>query len=79
MRALDQCASFVVTRSRAPVGELTPPGGRRPRFVAAEVVMGMLSGAPVIDSVQFRADVDTRWGGLPSAHPERMLVDESTT
>jgi antitoxin (DNA-binding transcriptional repressor) of toxin-antitoxin stability system len=56
MRALDRGESFVVTRNGVAVGELTPL--RRRRFVAAETALAAFAGAPRIDAVQFRSDVD---------------------
>lgn len=56
MRRLDQGESFVVTRNGVPVGELTPV--RRARFVRAESVIALFSGAPHIDALRFRADLD---------------------
>lgn len=56
MRQLDQGASFVVTRSGVPVGELSPL--RRNRFVSAEVAVAAFRGAPRVEFDQFRADLD---------------------
>jgi len=56
MRALDRGESFVVTRNGTPVGELTPL--KRRRFVARELALAAFSGAPPIDHVRFRADID---------------------
>jgi antitoxin (DNA-binding transcriptional repressor) of toxin-antitoxin stability system len=57
MRALDRGESFVVTRNGVPVGELTPVG--RPRFVAAGTLLEALAGAPHLDPVRFRKDLDS--------------------
>ena len=56
MRALDRGESFVVTRNGVAVGELAPL--RRRRFVPAEAALAAFAGAPKIDSVRFRSDVD---------------------
>lgn len=56
MRRLDEGESFVVTRNGVPVGELTPL--RRLRFVRAESIVQLFHAAPVIDSEQFRRDLD---------------------
>lgn len=56
MRALDRGESFVVTRNGVPVGELSPTSPRR--FVGADVAIAAFRGAPVIDGVRFRAEVD---------------------
>jgi antitoxin (DNA-binding transcriptional repressor) of toxin-antitoxin stability system len=56
MRALERGKSFVVTRNGIPVDELTPL--RRGRFVAADAAVGAFSGAPGIDSLRFRVDLD---------------------
>ncbi|MCU1486495.1 MAG: hypothetical protein JWN67_3241 [Actinomycetia bacterium] len=56
MRRLDEGESFVVTRNGVPVGELTPL--HRRRFVRAEVVLDLFRGAPPVDFVKFRADLD---------------------
>ena len=56
MRALDRGEMFVVTRNGVAVGELTPL--RQRRFVSADAAVAFFSGAPVLDSGQFRADVD---------------------
>lgn len=56
MRALDEGASFVVTRNGVPVGELTPL--RRQRFVAAEAAVALFRAAPPVDAGRFRADLD---------------------
>ena len=57
MRALDRGESFVVTRNGVGVGELAPL--RRRRFVTAEAALAAFAGAPRIDAVRFRADVDS--------------------
>jgi prevent-host-death family protein len=56
MRGLDRGEDFVVTRNGVPVGRLTPFQKRQ--FVAAEIAVGLFASAPVIDSEQFRRDVD---------------------
>lgn len=56
MRALDQGESFLVTRNGVPVGELNPVRPRR--FVAAGAALAAFSGAPPIESAQFRQEVD---------------------
>lgn len=56
MRALDGGQTFVVTRNGVPVGELKPFQQRR--FVASEAVAALFAGAPAIDAVRFREDVD---------------------
>jgi prevent-host-death family protein len=56
MRALDRGESFVVTRNGTPVGELVPPHPRR--FVSADAAVAAFRGAPQIDPVRFRDDVD---------------------
>jgi prevent-host-death family protein len=56
MRALDEGASFIVTRNGVPVGELTPV--RHRRFVPAEVVLAAFAGAPRLDRRRFRREVD---------------------
>lgn len=56
MRALDRGESFVVTRNGVPVGELIPL--RHEEFVAAETVVAVFAGAPVIEFDRFRTDLD---------------------
>lgn len=56
MRGLDRGETFVVTRNGVAVGELAPV--RRDRFVPADVVVERFAGAPHVDAVRFRADVD---------------------
>lgn len=56
MRRLDRGDSFVVTRRGTPVGELTPL--RRHRFISAEAAVAMFAGAPPVDRVRLRADLD---------------------
>jgi antitoxin (DNA-binding transcriptional repressor) of toxin-antitoxin stability system len=56
MRALDDGASFVVTRNGTPVGELRPL--RRHRFVPASTAVAMFRSAPAVDSAAFRSDLD---------------------
>jgi antitoxin (DNA-binding transcriptional repressor) of toxin-antitoxin stability system len=58
MRALDRGECFVVTRNGVPVGELVPL--RRRRFVSAEAACAAFAGAPRIDFVRFRTDLDSR-------------------
>jgi antitoxin (DNA-binding transcriptional repressor) of toxin-antitoxin stability system len=65
MRALDRGETFVVTRNGIPVGELSPL--RQRRFVSAEAAVAHFAGGPVIDSAQFRADVDALLDQQP--HP----------
>ena len=62
MRALERGEQFVVTRNGVPIGELIPL--RRP-FVAAEAAVTAFAGAPAIDLVRFRADIDA----LPDQRP----------
>lgn len=57
MRALDRGETFVVTRNGVAVGELAPL--RRRRFVAAEAALAAFAGAPKIDAVRFRSDIDS--------------------
>jgi antitoxin (DNA-binding transcriptional repressor) of toxin-antitoxin stability system len=57
MRALDRGESFVVTRNGVAVGELAPL--RRRRFVPAEAALAAFAGAPKIDAVRFRSDIDS--------------------
>ena len=56
MRGLDRGESFVVTRNGVEVGELVPPSRRQ--FVTAEAARAAFKGAPAIDAVRFRDDVD---------------------
>lgn len=56
MRALDDGATFVVTRNGVPVGELIPM--RHRRFVRAEAAVAAFAGAPRVDYKRFRADID---------------------
>jgi len=56
MRALGRGEAFVVTRNGVPVGELRPL--RRREYVSAEAALAAFAGAPSIDAVRFRADVD---------------------
>lgn len=56
MRGLDAGETYVVTRHGQPVGELTPL--RRLRFVTAEAATRAFRGAPPVDAVRFRADLD---------------------
>lgn len=56
MRRLDAGESFVVTRNGVPVGELRPTHGRY--FVPREVVRRAFAGAPRVDLVQLRSELD---------------------
>jgi antitoxin (DNA-binding transcriptional repressor) of toxin-antitoxin stability system len=56
MRQLDHSESFVVTRNGIPLGELCPL--RRRRFIAAEAAVAAFGGAPRVDFVRFRRDLD---------------------
>jgi antitoxin (DNA-binding transcriptional repressor) of toxin-antitoxin stability system len=56
MRRLDAGETFVVTRNGVPVGELFP--SRRTHFVPAEVVKRAFQGAPRIDYVKMRQELD---------------------
>jgi len=56
MRRLDRGDTFVVTRNGVPVGELAPL--RRHRFVDAAAAVAIFHGAPGIDLVRLRADLD---------------------
>lgn len=56
MRQLDKGETFVVTRNGVPVGELIPL--RRRRFVPARIATAAFAGAPRIDGVRFRRDLD---------------------
>ena len=56
MSALDEGRSFVVTRNAVPVGELRPL--RRPRLVDVRLVNELFRGAPAVDGVRFRRDLD---------------------
>jgi antitoxin (DNA-binding transcriptional repressor) of toxin-antitoxin stability system len=56
MRGLDEGHSYIVTRHSEPVGELRPL--RRRRLVDAVAVAEIFRGAPVVDRVRFRDDVD---------------------
>ena len=55
MRRLDQGETFIVTRSGAPVAELTPL--LRHRFVATDTVMAMFRNAPTVNAKRFRKDL----------------------
>jgi antitoxin (DNA-binding transcriptional repressor) of toxin-antitoxin stability system len=65
MRRLDEGESFVVTRNGVPVGELAPL--RRHRFVSADAVVAIFSGAPGVDYERFRRDLDRV--ATPDARP----------
>jgi len=56
MRALDRGESFVVTRNGTAVGELVPL--RRRRFVQADTAVAAFSGAPPLDAVRLREEID---------------------
>jgi antitoxin (DNA-binding transcriptional repressor) of toxin-antitoxin stability system len=56
MRGLDEGETYIVTRNRVPVGELTPLG--RDRFVAAEKAVALFRTAPAVDHRRVRADLD---------------------
>jgi prevent-host-death family protein len=56
MRGLDRGESYIVTRNGVPVGELMPL--RRREAVPAEMLLAALAGAPRIDPIRFRKDVD---------------------
>jgi len=57
MRALDRGESFVVTRNGVAVGELSPVQPRR--FVDTAIACTAFAGAPHVDSVRRRDDVDS--------------------
>lgn len=56
MRGLDRGESYIVTRNGVPVGELMPV--RRREAVPADKLLAALAGAPRIDPIRFRKDVD---------------------
>lgn len=56
MRALDEGASFVVSRHGRVVGELRPL--RRDRFVDARSAVTAFRGAPPVDWDRMKADLD---------------------
>ena len=56
MRGLDAGHTYVVTRNGVPVGELAPL--RRHRFVSAEAAVATFNGAPHVDALRLRADLD---------------------
>jgi antitoxin (DNA-binding transcriptional repressor) of toxin-antitoxin stability system len=56
MRALAEGSSFVITRNGVPIGELQPL--RRHRFVPASIAVAMFRGAPRVDSVALKRDLD---------------------
>jgi antitoxin (DNA-binding transcriptional repressor) of toxin-antitoxin stability system len=66
MRGLDHGETFVVTRNGAPVGELTPL--RRHRFVSADTAIAMFRGAPSVDLVLLRRDLDSVASQDPTPH-----------
>ena len=55
MRALDRGEQFIITRSGVPVGELRPV---RRQFVGRAAGAAAIVGAPTIDALRFRNDVD---------------------
>jgi antitoxin (DNA-binding transcriptional repressor) of toxin-antitoxin stability system len=56
MRGLDAGETYVVTRNGVPVGELTPL--RHHRFVNAAIAIATFKGAPSVDLIRLRADLD---------------------
>ena len=56
MRGLDEGKTYVVTRNGVPVGELAPL--RRHRFVSAEAAVALFAGAPGVDLLRLRDDLD---------------------
>jgi len=56
MRGLDEGKTYVVTRNGVPVGELAPL--RRHRFVSAECAVALFAGAPGVDLLRLRDDLD---------------------
>ena len=56
MKELREGQTFVVTSNGMPVGELSPL--RRNRFVSAESVVATFRGAPGVDLVRLRSDLD---------------------
>ena len=56
MRGLDEGKTYVVTRNGVPVGELAPL--RRHRFVSAEGAVALFAGAPGVDLLRLRDDLD---------------------
>jgi prevent-host-death family protein len=56
MRGLDCGESYIVTRNGVPIGELMPV--RRRVAVPAGMPLAALAGAPRIDPIRFRKDVD---------------------
>jgi prevent-host-death family protein len=56
MDAVEHGATFIVTRSGTPIGELIPL--RRHRTVTREQFTAMSANAPVIDAARFRSDLD---------------------
>lgn len=56
MKALDEGASFIVTRDGRPVGELVPL--RRHRFLSAAAAVEVFRGAPRVDREHFGIDLD---------------------
>ncbi|MHB1640576.1 MAG: hypothetical protein ACYCUD_12195 [Candidatus Dormibacteria bacterium] len=62
--ALDKGERFVVTRNGMPIGELTPL--RRRRFVPADAAIATFRGAPSVELVRLRTDLDRRASQDPS-------------
>jgi antitoxin (DNA-binding transcriptional repressor) of toxin-antitoxin stability system len=56
MRGLDRGDTYVVTRNGVPVGELAPL--RRHQFVDTEAVLSVFRGAPPVDLIRLREDLD---------------------
>lgn len=56
MRGLDRGETFVVTRNGVPVGELAPL--RRHRFIGADTAVAIFRGAPSVELLRLRADLD---------------------
>ena len=56
MRGLDEGKTYVVTRNGVPVGELAAL--RRHRFVSAEAAVALFAGAPGVDLLRLRDDLD---------------------
>ena len=56
--------SFVITRNGVPVGELLPL--RQRMFVPAEAAVAAFAGAPRVDSVRLRRDLDAGMGQDPT-------------
>ncbi|MPZ53484.1 MAG: type II toxin-antitoxin system prevent-host-death family antitoxin [Acidimicrobiia bacterium] len=56
MRSLARGDDFIVTRNGVPIGELRP---HRRHFVSWDALFSAMEGAPTIDPVRFRADLDS--------------------